>query len=120
MYVWFFCFIPEATMEVKSVFLVGEEGLPVGIQECLEGFHRGCVEYLTSQFVPKWDSPNFESELATAGTTSLDSMRNSRRLWMALYMDIRSPRIRRCVLVLVLVLASAFTRGGLSRHHQSR
>ncbi len=74
----FFCFIP--TMEVKSVLLVGEEGLPVGIQECLEGFHRGCVAYLSSQFVPKRDSPNFESELATAGTTSLDTMRNSRRL----------------------------------------
>ncbi len=23
----------------------GKQGLPVGIQECLERFHRGCVEY---------------------------------------------------------------------------
>ncbi len=25
----------------------GEQALPVGIQECLERFHRGCVEYLS-------------------------------------------------------------------------
>ncbi len=25
----------------------GEQGLPVGIQECLEKFHRGCVNYLS-------------------------------------------------------------------------
>ncbi len=31
---------------------LGEQGLPVGIQECLEGFHRGCVDYLSWQFVP--------------------------------------------------------------------
>ncbi len=24
----------------------GEQGLPVGIQECLQRFHRGCVDYL--------------------------------------------------------------------------
>ncbi len=42
-----------------------EQGLPVGIQECLERFHRGCVEYLSRQFVPIWDSPNCEGELAT-------------------------------------------------------
>ncbi len=28
----------------------GEQGLPVGIQECLERFHRGCVDYLSLQF----------------------------------------------------------------------
>ncbi len=38
------------------------------VQECFEGFHRGCVDYLSRQFVLKWDSPNAESELATAGT----------------------------------------------------
>ncbi len=49
----------------------GEQGLPVGIQECLERFHRGYVDYLSRQFVPKWDSPNGEGELATARTASL-------------------------------------------------
>ncbi len=29
----------------------GEQGLPAGIQECLERFHRGCVDYLSQQFV---------------------------------------------------------------------
>ncbi len=49
----------------------GEQGLPVGIQECLEKIHRGCVDYLSRQFAPKWDSPNDEVELATARTASL-------------------------------------------------
>ncbi len=49
----------------------GEQGLPVGIQECRERFHRRCVDYLSRQFVPKWDSPNGEGELATARTASL-------------------------------------------------
>ncbi len=49
----------------------GEQGLPAGIQECLERFHRGCVDYLSCQFVPKWDCPNGEGELATARTASL-------------------------------------------------
>ncbi len=49
----------------------GEQGLPAGIQECLERFNRGCVDYLSRQFVPKWDSPNGESEFATARTASL-------------------------------------------------
>ncbi len=48
-----------------------EQGLPVGIQECLERFHQGCVDYLSRQFVPEWDSPNGEGELATARTASL-------------------------------------------------
>ncbi len=48
-----------------------EQGLPVGIQECFEGFHRGCVDYLSQQFFPKWDSPNGEGELAKARTASL-------------------------------------------------
>ncbi len=49
----------------------GEQGLTVGIQECLERFHRGGVDYLSWLFVPKWDSPNCEGELATARTASL-------------------------------------------------
>ncbi len=49
----------------------GEQGLPVGIQECLERFHRGCVDYLSRQLVPKWDSPTCEGELAMARTASL-------------------------------------------------
>ncbi len=36
----------------------GEQGLPAGIQEYLERFHRRCVDYFSRQFVPKWDSPN--------------------------------------------------------------
>ncbi len=48
-----------------------EQRLPVGIQECLERFHRRCVDYLSRQFVPKWDSPNSEGELAMARTASL-------------------------------------------------
>ncbi len=48
----------------------GEQGLPVGTQECLERFHRGCVDYLRWKFAPKWDGPNGEGELATARTTS--------------------------------------------------
>ncbi len=48
-----------------------EQGLPMGVQECLRGYHRGCVDYLNRQFIPKWDSPNGESVLATAGTKSL-------------------------------------------------
>ncbi len=43
----------------------GELGLPVGIQECLERFHRGCVDYLSRA------APICESELATARTASL-------------------------------------------------
>ncbi len=31
----------------------GEQRLPVGIQECLERLHRGCVENLSRQFVPE-------------------------------------------------------------------
>ncbi len=49
----------------------GEQGLPASIQECLERFHRRCVDYLSRQFVPKWDSPHCEGELATARTVSL-------------------------------------------------
>ncbi len=43
----------------------GEQGLPVGIQECLERFRRGCVNHPSRRFVPKWGSPYGESELAT-------------------------------------------------------
>ncbi len=49
----------------------GEQGLPVGIQECLGRFHRECVDNLRRQFVRKWDSPNGEGELVTARTASL-------------------------------------------------
>ncbi len=49
----------------------GEQGLPVGIQESLERFHRGCVDYLSRQFVPKWDSQNCEGQLVTVRTASL-------------------------------------------------
>ncbi len=49
----------------------GEQGLPAGVQESLEGFHRRRVDYLTRQFVPKCGNPNSESVLATAGETYL-------------------------------------------------
>ncbi len=49
----------------------GEQGLPVGIQQFLERFHRGCVDDLSWQFGPTWDSPNCEGELAKVRTTSL-------------------------------------------------
>ncbi len=49
----------------------GEQRLPVGIEECLERFQRGGVDYLSRQFVPKWDRPNCEGELATACRASL-------------------------------------------------
>ncbi len=49
----------------------GEQGLPAGIQECLERFHLGYVDYLSRQFVPKWDSSNGEGQLATTRTASL-------------------------------------------------
>ncbi len=35
----------------------GEQGLPVGVQEYLDVFYRGCFTYLSRRFVPKWDSP---------------------------------------------------------------
>ncbi len=49
----------------------GEQGLPAGIQACLERFHRRCVDYLSRQIVAKWDYPNVEGELVTACTASL-------------------------------------------------
>ncbi len=48
----------------------GEQGLAVCIQECLERFHRECVDDLGRQFVPKWDRLNGDGELATVRTTS--------------------------------------------------
>ncbi len=49
----------------------GEQGLLAGIQEWLERFYRRSVDYLSQQFVPKWDCPSGEGELATARTASL-------------------------------------------------
>ncbi len=49
----------------------GEQELSFGIQQSLERFYRGCVDYLSQQFGPKWDSPNGEGEFPTACTTSL-------------------------------------------------
>ncbi len=43
----------------------------MGVQECLEGFQREYVVYLSRKFVSKWYSPNGEGELATARTISL-------------------------------------------------
>ncbi len=49
----------------------GEQGLSVCVEQCLEKFHRACVDYLSQQFVPKRDNPNCEGELTTARTTPL-------------------------------------------------
>ncbi len=38
-----------------------ERGLPVGVQERLEGFHQGCIDSFSRKFVPKWDSPKSEN-----------------------------------------------------------
>ncbi len=46
----------------------GEQGLPVGTNECLEKFQGGCVDYLSQPFVPKWDSRMVK---VTARITSL-------------------------------------------------
>ncbi len=48
-----------------------EQGLPIGVQECLEGFHQRCADHLSRFFIPKWASLNAESILAMAVTTSL-------------------------------------------------
>ncbi len=60
---------------VLREWVVGCGGLDgyfgVGIRECLGRIHRRCVDYLSRKFVPKWDSPNGEGELATAHTKSL-------------------------------------------------
>ncbi len=66
------CVLGEWTVGVGgSDGYLREQGVPVGNQECIEGFHRGCIDYLGRQFVPKWDSPNGEDELVTARTVSL-------------------------------------------------
>ncbi len=44
----------------------------------IEGLRRGCVDYLSRQFVPKWDSPNIESELATSFTATFTAKVNSK------------------------------------------
>ncbi len=42
-----------------------------GNRDCLERFHQGCVDYLSRQFVPKWDNPHCEGELVTVRAASL-------------------------------------------------
>ncbi len=50
------CVLRECVVEGGGLdWYFGEQGLPAGIQECLERFHRRCVDYLSRQFVPKWD-----------------------------------------------------------------
>ncbi len=46
-------------------------GTASGYPGLIERFHRGYVDYLSRQFVPRWDSPNCEGELVTAHTASL-------------------------------------------------
>ncbi len=48
-----------------------EQRLPVGVQDCPEGFHRRCVDNFSWYFIPKWDSPNAVSALAIMGKASL-------------------------------------------------
>ncbi len=66
------CVLREWALEGGGLdWYFGEQRLPVGTQECLERFHRGCVAYLSRHFVPECDSPSGEGELATARTASL-------------------------------------------------
>ncbi len=53
------------------IWVLQEQGLPAGVQKCLEGFHRRCIGHLNRQFVPESDSLDAENVLGTAGTTSL-------------------------------------------------
>ncbi len=48
-----------------------EQELPIGVQKCLERFHRRCLDYLSQLFTPKWNSPNAKSVLVTVSKTSL-------------------------------------------------
>ncbi len=54
-----------------AIWVLQEQGLPIGVQECLEGFHQRCADHLSRYFIPKWANPNAESILPMAGTTSL-------------------------------------------------
>ncbi len=66
------CMLRELVVKAGGLdWYFGEKGLPVGIQECLQRFHRRGVDYLSRQFVPKWDSPTSEGDLATARIASL-------------------------------------------------
>ncbi len=75
------------------------QGLSVGMQECLERFHRRCADYLNRQVISKSDSPNCEREFATTGTKSrmvehvgMTSVARAKvKIIMNVY--IRSPRI---------------------------
>ncbi len=53
------------------MWVLQEQGLPAGVQKCLEGFHRRCVDNLSRQFVLESDILDAESVLGTAGTTFL-------------------------------------------------
>ncbi len=71
----------------------GEQGLPVGIQECLEGLE----ETLTISDGSLFQKATGRMVKANWQQRKVDSMLNSRRPWVILNVDIRSPRIRRCV-----------------------
>ncbi len=50
------CMLSECVMGGRGLDgYFGEQGVPVGNQERLKNFHRGCVDYISLQFVPKWD-----------------------------------------------------------------
>ncbi len=72
-------FLHGSTRTVRGGVLYayfGEQGLPVGVHECLEGFQRWCVDCF---FVPVWGSLNGESVLAMVGTTSPCQIFNRRK-----------------------------------------
>ncbi len=47
------CVLRECVVEGGGLYgYFGEQGLPAGIKECLERFHRRSVDYLSRQFVP--------------------------------------------------------------------
>ncbi len=47
-----------------------KQGQSVGVQKCLDGFRRRCINYLGWQFAPKLDSTIPESVLTAANVIS--------------------------------------------------
>ncbi len=93
---------------------IGEQGLPVGIQECLEKFHRRCVsagslfQNGTARILKAnwrrcvqhcrwWNLYAWPRSPLRVGCAKVDAMGNSKRPWVTLNMAIRSPQIRRCM-----------------------
>ncbi len=71
----------------------GEQGLPVGIQECIEGLEEALTISAGSLFkkeTARMVKANWQRRIVV-------SMGNLRKTWVILNMDIRFSRIRRCL-----------------------